>query len=687
MISDESSSDSETGRFKCHTKKKDDQHALKKDSDFKSSNRSIRGVRSRNDRVQRDYERRKDERQRYERRSRERHRSSRYSPISRRKHSTDRNLGNSRRTPELRHKRSSPSRDHRSRDNRSCSRDKKKHSRSLSQKKIETSKNTIDLRNSLGDTTLSFKPAENETRKRRSASSDCKIKMSQVHIPEPILKKDSPIHILEEVESDKSEGIQPASYYNMIPIVKDKSEASSVTDSSDDEKLRAKLLNLEKELRKTRKKKHKKKHKKKSSKIKAKEKDKDTSTSVEVSSTTDIQEKKDDNTNFSQLDVEVSSTQAKSNKKDTSEEGEISSDDSNKNQLNIEPSDLRHKLKRSVQTVARSVSPDLREKLKAKQDVCGPALPPHLEKKFKRSISSDIEEVEGPVLPPHLMVERNIGPSIPTEMRKVLADADHTVIKNESSDEEGGIGPIPVDSIDITSEAQLQLEERALSMKIKQLEGHTLQNTDIKTREKWMLELPEAKAKYLGLEARTFRAKEGPDLSDRSCWTDTPEQRAQKEAGLPPEGDSSINLEQEAKAKHIAERDAEYEKAVKKHKKKHKREESLLDMHQKKLKKKKKKAIGISVMSRRRHTSNIGRSTRSAKIMLFSTGRESSEKREARLTRIEKEEKEDGKAERRPFNRETDLQVNRFDEAQKKAIIKKAQNLDSRFSSGEAKYL
>lgn len=54
---------------------------------------------------------------------------------------------------------------------------------------------------------------------------------------------------------------------------------------------------------------------------------------------------------------------------------------------------------------------------------------------------------------------------------------------------------------------------------------------------------------------------------------------------------------------------------------------------------------------------------------------------------FQKEDKDDEKKERRPFSRDQDLQVNRFDEAQKKSIIKKAQHLDSRFSRGEAKYL
>jgi hypothetical protein len=50
--------------------------------------------------------------------------------------------------------------------------------------------------------------------------------------------------------------------------------------------------------------------------------------------------------------------------------------------------------------------------------------------------------------------------------------------------------------------------------------------------------------------------------------------------------------------------------------------------------------------------------------------------------------KEEGKCEeRRPFDRNIDLQARRFDEAQKKAIFKKAQLLDDRFSSGQSKFL
>lgn len=49
------------------------------------------------------------------------------------------------------------------------------------------------------------------------------------------------------------------------------------------------------------------------------------------------------------------------------------------------------------------------------------------------------------------------------------------------------------------------------------------------------------------------------------------------------------------------------------------------------------------------------------------------------------QEEANEKKERRPFDREIDLQVNRFDEAQRKNLIKKSAKLDSRFSHGKDK--
>lgn len=51
-------------------------------------------------------------------------------------------------------------------------------------------------------------------------------------------------------------------------------------------------------------------------------------------------------------------------------------------------------------------------------------------------------------------------------------------------------------------------------------------------------------------------------------------------------------------------------------------------------------------------------------------------------TKMKRKAEEDAKkpVERRPFDRDQDLQVNRFDEAQKKALLKKSQELNTRFS-------
>lgn len=100
-------------------------------------------------------------------------------------------------------------------------------------------------------------------------------------------------------------------------------------------------------------------------------------------------------------------------------------------------------------------------------------------------------------------------------MRKVLAETSKEVIAYESSDDDGGYGPLPAGEKTKLSDAHQRLEERALEMKIKSIDGQSLSDSKTKSREQWMLELPEGKAKYLGLEARSFRAKAGPDMSDR----------------------------------------------------------------------------------------------------------------------------------------------------------------------------
>ena len=63
------------------------------------------------------------------------------------------------------------------------------------------------------------------------------------------------------------------------------------------------------------------------------------------------------------------------------------------------------------------------------------------------------------------------------------------------------------------------------------------------------------------------------------------------------------------------------------------------------------------------------------------------QKEEKKKREKEKNEKETKPA-RRPFDRDLDMQVNRFDDAQKKSIIKKSQLLNTRFGhSKEGKFL
>lgn len=49
------------------------------------------------------------------------------------------------------------------------------------------------------------------------------------------------------------------------------------------------------------------------------------------------------------------------------------------------------------------------------------------------------------------------------------------------------------------------------------------------------------------------------------------------------------------------------------------------------------------------------------------------------------QEKADTPVERRPFDRDADLQVNRFDDAQKQRLLKKSQELNTRFSHSKDK--
>ncbi|XP_017872467.1 PREDICTED: GPALPP motifs-containing protein 1 [Drosophila arizonae] len=258
-----------------------------------------------------------------------------------------------------------------------------------------------------------------------------------------------------------------------------------------------------------------------------------------------------------------------------------------------------------------------------------PALPPHLMKQEK------------PQLEPQPQPTPIIGPVMPSQLAAVEDDSPHKTEAAEDDDDDlaGTFGPLP-------NATQVELEERALTMKLAALEGGGLggSTADQELREEWMLELPEVGLKS-GLAAlnnmkRTFyQGKERPDFSDRSSWTKTPQSAA---AG--PKPCSSKDLELKAKANYERQRDEEQESIAKKHKKKHKRDESLVELHQKKLRKEQ----------------------RQREKELAASG---------------------SKPERRPFSRDVDLKLNKIDKNQTKQIVDKAKILNTKFSSGQAKYL
>ena len=156
-------------------------------------------------------------------------------------------------------------------------------------------------------------------------------------------------------------------------------------------------------------------------------------------------------------------------------------------------------------------------------------------------------------------------------------------------------------------------------------------------RESWMLELPKSKSKNFGLGPRTFSTSKqtAKDTKQDKSWTETPEQKAKRLQGQTeeeePEQDEDV-LEYMRSLK----RDQEMEKVSKSLASK-RGSESLMDLHSKKLKAEKKKAKGDE--------------------------------------------------ERRPFDRDVDLQANRFDDAQKAQMMKRAGQLDDRFGRGASKYL
>lgn len=235
--------------------------------------------------------------------------------------------------------------------------------------------------------------------------------------------------------------------------------------------------------------------------------------------------------------------------------------------------------------------------------VLGPALPPGFRRAaYKNNDNDDGEDEEsfpGPALPPGYQVE------------------------SSSSEGEDVIGPMPPKG-PIQDSVALDFERRARRMRDKLTGDDT---PEVLSRETWMTELP-PELQHIGLGARTFKKRSGPENKDRSMWTDTPADRERKnrerlERKMKGEAEKEDIPQVPRKDLEMAEKVSKYNES--------KRAESLISLHTKTMKEKAK-------------------------------------------------EKADKPVERRPFDRDEDLQVNRFDEAQKQRLLKKSQELNTRFS-------
>ncbi|XP_032960400.1 GPALPP motifs-containing protein 1 isoform X2 [Rhinolophus ferrumequinum] len=199
--------------------------------------------------------------------------------------------------------------------------------------------------------------------------------------------------------------------------------------------------------------------------------------------------------------------------------------------------------------------------------------------------------------------------------------------ETDSSEDENIVGPMPAKG-PVNYNVTTEFEKRAQRMKEKLTKGDDDSSKPI-TRESWMTELP-PELKHFGLGPRTFKRRADDKSGDRSVWTDTPTDRERK-AKETQEAKKSFSKKDEERVlsgreKRLAEQVSSYNES--------KRSESLMDIHHKKLKNK---------------------------------AAEDKNKPQERI----------------PFDRDKDLKVNRFDEAQKKTLIKKSRELNTRFSHGK----
>lgn len=248
----------------------------------------------------------------------------------------------------------------------------------------------------------------------------------------------------------------------------------------------------------------------------------------------------------------------------------------------------------------------------------GPALPPG----FKKQDDSPPRPIIGPALPPGFIKsppKNDTGREGPGQGPPFFNSEEA-----ESGEDEDIVGPMPAKG-PVNYSVTTEFEKRAQRMKEKLTKGDDDSSKPI-TRESWMTELP-PEMKDFGLGPRTFKRRADDKSGDRSVWTDTPADRERKAKEIQEARKSFSKKDEEnilsGRDKRLAEQVSSYNES--------KRSESLMDIHHKKLKNK-------TAEDKNRHQERI------------------------------------------PFDRDKDLKVNRFDEAQKKALIKKSRELNTRFS-------
>ncbi|KAI8772181.1 polyhomeotic-proximal chromatin protein isoform X2 [Biomphalaria glabrata] len=216
---------------------------------------------------------------------------------------------------------------------------------------------------------------------------------------------------------------------------------------------------------------------------------------------------------------------------------------------------------------------------KRKGRVVGPTLPPGMQK----SSDSDDNSDEGQLT---VKMDSELSPTY------VVHDDDDDDDDEDDDDGDnqgrGNIGPMPSemnqDGEEVVQAAE-EFERRSKRMKDKLTVKAEAEEGPCK-REEWMTELPPEMGKNFGLQTRQFSKNAGaPEDKDRSAWTETPIKK-EKDNGKGKKRKREDDKVTMARDDQMQQQVDEYNKS--------KRPESLMDMHSKKLKKKKNSVAATS---------------------------------------------------------------------------------------------